>query len=47
MRAIDARTGVKSHFPLCDEEVLVRNNHRTSRDAVEAYRRETAASGHR
>jgi len=35
-------TGVRSNFPLCDEEVLVRNNHRTSREAVEAYRRERA-----
>jgi phenylpropionate dioxygenase-like ring-hydroxylating dioxygenase large terminal subunit len=35
-------TGVKSHFPLCDEEVLVRNNHRTSREAVEAYRQKLA-----
>ena len=36
--------GLRSNFPLCDEEVLVRNNHRTSREAVEAYRNEMAES---
>jgi phenylpropionate dioxygenase-like ring-hydroxylating dioxygenase large terminal subunit len=34
---------LRSSFPLCDEEVLVRNNHRTSREAVEEYRREREA----
>jgi hypothetical protein len=37
-------TGVKNNFPLCDEEVVVRNIHGTSRAAVEAYRHEVAAA---
>lgn len=39
--------GVGRTFPMCDEEVLVRNLHRTSRGAVEAYRRERAGNGYR
>ena len=39
------QTRVKTEFPLCDEEVLVRNIHRTSQEAVEQYRRERAATG--
>ena len=33
---------VRTHFPLCDEEVQVRNNHRSVREAVEAYQRDLA-----
>ncbi|MDQ2648526.1 MAG: aromatic ring-hydroxylating dioxygenase subunit alpha [Actinomycetota bacterium] len=36
---------LRDKFVLSDEEVLVRNNHRTSREAVEAYRAEQAANG--
>jgi hypothetical protein len=35
---------LRSQFPLCDEEVLVRNIHQTSRDAVEEWRQEQAAA---
>jgi phenylpropionate dioxygenase-like ring-hydroxylating dioxygenase large terminal subunit len=38
------RKRIKTNFPLCDEEVLVRNIHRTSQEAVENYRREKAAA---
>lgn len=38
---------LRTHFPLNDEEVLVRNMHRTSQDAVAKYRREKAEAGHR
>ena len=34
---------VKDNFPLTDEEVVVRNLHRVSRDAVEEYRRTAGA----
>ena len=37
-------TRAKTNFPLSDEEIVVRNIHRVSREAVEAYRRETGAS---
>jgi len=40
-------TRVRTQFPLCDEEVLVRNLHRTSQEAVDEYRRELAAAGRR
>jgi phenylpropionate dioxygenase-like ring-hydroxylating dioxygenase large terminal subunit len=36
---------VRSKFPLCDEEVQVRNNHKSIQDAVEAYKRELATNG--
>ena len=36
---------IRTHFPMNDEEVLVRNMHRTSQDAVEKYRREKAEAG--
>ncbi len=38
---------IKSNFPLNDEEVLIRNNHKSVQDAVEQYRREKAAAGQR
>ena len=34
---------VKDNFPLTDEEVVVRNIHRVSREAVEDYRRKVGA----
>jgi hypothetical protein len=33
-------TRARTTFPLSDEEIMVRNIHRISREAVEAYRRE-------
>ena len=33
---------IKSNFPLCDEEVVVRNLHHRANEAVECYRRERA-----
>jgi hypothetical protein len=38
---------IKSNFPLNDEEVLIRNNHKSVQDAVERYRREKAAGRQR
>ena len=34
--------GVVTDFPLCDQEVLCRHNHKVAADWVEAHRRETA-----
>lgn len=34
--------GVKTDFPLCDEEVVVRNMHRTSQEVVAEWRLQTA-----
>lgn len=39
--------GARDHFPLSDEEVLVRNLHQRSREAVDAYRAERVEAGGR